>query len=435
MKPDDVKQVELSLLAGMLRWNDGIGDVIDAVRAEDFYAYHHRVIFTAILHLWDQGRPVDVEALADELQRRGQVQDVGGYGYLADLLQREPTGANSVHHAGIVHEQGLIRRLNAAAQQIVHDTAKAKAPAEELLQDAERAIYSLAETGYASRAVRLGELVEEVFERIDRRARKGGPLSGLPTGLIDLDAKTAGLHDADLIVLAARPSVGKTALALGVAGHLAIERGVPAYIASLEMSGPELTERLLCAWGRVDGHRLRKGTLTKEDADRLVDARARLADVPLFIDDTPNQSMLHIAATARRLKRREKIKLVVIDYLQLIEPENRRDPRHEQVAQVSRRLKGLAKELQLPVLALAQLSRASEEAERPRLSHLRESGAIEADADVVLLMHRPADARNTVDLIIAKQRNGPVGEVTLAFSKEFCRFENYAAGQPPLGGG
>jgi replicative DNA helicase len=261
-------------------------------------------------------------------------------------------------------------------------------------------------------------------------------ISGLSTGYIDLDEITAGLQNSELIIIAARPSVGKTAFSLNLVRNMAVEGGVPVFFVSLEQSRIELAERLLCCQSRVDSHKLRKGHLSDDETRKLIEAGGVLRNAKLYIDDTPGQGMLRIAANARRLKLRAGLKLVVIDYLQLIEPDNRRDPRQEQVAQISRRLKFLARELQIPVIALAQVNRSSEDRQdhRPRLADLRESGSIEQDADTVLMLHRPdrydPGQQGVIEVIVAKQRNGPTGEITLSYLKEFMRYEDFAVGSP-----
>ena len=293
--------------------------------------------------------------------------------------------------------------------------------------------------GITGQTFTLAQALTEAYDRIDTRQQNDQTsISGLPTGFIDLDEKTAGLQNSELIIMAARPSHGKTALAMNVARHVAVEDNQPVFVVSLEQSRIELAERLLCCQARVDSHKLRKGHLSSEDMQKLIEAGGILRNALLFIDDTPGQGMLRIAANARRLKLREKIKLVVIDYLQLIEPDNRRDSRQEQVAHISRRLKFLARELQIPVMALAQVNRSSEDRtdHKPRLADLRESGSIEQDADTVMLLHRPemyepGQHEGILEINIAKQRNGPTGEITLTFLKQFMRFENFV--EVPVG--
>jgi replicative DNA helicase len=441
--PPQNLDAERSVLGAMLRDNSVIEEVIPRhVTPEDFYTDAHQKVCRAILALRNppngrEGR-VDLVLLAEYLSEQKQIEDVGGYAKLAELWDASPTTVNAVHHAEIVRDKALLRALIHTTNEILRDGYDQAAPTEQVLGEAERKIIAIADRGVTAQTYTLQQILTEAYDRIDHRLQRAHTsVSGLATGFIDLDEKTAGLQNSELIILAARPSVGKTALALGIARHVAVEERLPVFFVSLEMSRVELAERLLCSQARVDGHKLRKGAISSEDQGKLLDAGSVLGRAKLFLDDSPGQSMLRIAANARRLKLREKIKLVVIDYLQLIEPENRRDPRQEQVAQTSRRLKFLAKELEIPVLALAQVNRSSEDRQdhRPRLSDLRESGSLEQDADTVLMLHRPemyepGQHEGTVEVIVAKQRNGPTGEITLTYLKQFMRFENFAVGIP-----
>lgn len=426
------KRAEQIVLGAVLRCPTMLDELTAVLRAEDFAWSHHGLIYRTFQDLAAAGTAISLEVLADDLHRRGLVEDVGGYAALKDLWEATATGGDALHFAARVRSRALIRRLNAAAGEVLSATSAGDGDAAALLEQAERSILAVGESGLGGDAVSAGEAVEEVFDRIDDRATRGGGLSGLATGFLDLDERTAGLQSSELCVLAARPSVGKTALAIGIVRHVAITLGLPVYFASLEQSRHELIERLLCSIARVDSHRLRKGTLTDYDSGRLLEARGPVKRAPLFIADQAHQTVAQIAAGARRQKRKHGVRLVVVDYLQLIAPEDRRAPRHEQVGAISRRLKGLARELRVPVLALCQLSRAAEEGDRPRLSHLRESGDIEANADLCLLMHRPATSPGTVEVIVAKNRNGPVGEVTLAFEARYTTFANYAAATVPF---
>jgi replicative DNA helicase len=428
----------------MLRDNGVIGDVLQIVgrSGEDFYADAHQKIFQAISKLYDDGKPVDLVMLAEYLREQKQIEDVGGYGYLGELWDAAPTAANAVYYAKIVRDKAVIRNLIHASTEILRDAYDQVQPADELLEGAEKKILDIAEKGVVGQTFTLQDAIHQAYDRIDTRAARGPTsVSGLATGFLDLDNLTAGLQNSELIIVAARPSVGKTAYALSMVRNVVVEEGQPALFVSLEQSRVELAERLLCSQARVSSHNLRKGHLSGEDMQKIMDAGGVLGRAKLFIDDSPGQGMLRIAANARRLKQRQGIKLVVIDYLQLIEPENRRDPRQEQVAQISRRLKFLAKELNIPVVALAQVNRSSEDRQdhRPRLADLRESGSIEQDADTVMILHRPelhepGQHEGVVEVIVAKQRNGPTGEVTLTFLKQYMRYENYAVGLPPFDG-
>jgi replicative DNA helicase len=436
--PPHSPEAERCVLGSMLRDNGMIGDVLQIVRTENFYADAHQKIFQTMVALYEQGHPIDLMTLANKLQEQKQIEDIGGYGYLAELWDAAPVAANAEYYARIVREKALIRHLIHAGTEVLRDAYDASLPADELLESAERRILDIAQMGITGQAFTLEEALRAAYDRIDTRSQRDQmSISGLPTGFIDLDDKTAGLQNSELIIIAARPSVGKTAMALNITHHVTVEENLPAFFVSLEQSRIELAERLLCCHARVDSHKLRKGHLSSEDMQKLIEAGDRLRRAKLFIDDTPGQGMLRIAANARRLKLRHQIKMVVIDYLQLIEPDNRRDSRQEQVANISRRLKFLAKELDIPVVALAQLNRSPEDRtdHRPRLADLRESGSIEMDADTVMLLHRPemyepGQAGGQVEVIIAKQRNGPTGEVNLTYIKQFMRFENFAVASP-----
>jgi replicative DNA helicase len=441
--PPQSREAERSVLGSMLRLNEVIGEVVQIVRADNFYTDAHQKIYDAIVSLYDRGHPADLITLAEELLRRGHLEDIGGYGYIGELFDAAPTAANAEYYAHIVRERALVRNLILASTEILKDAYDQVQPADELLASAERQILDIAQHGLTGQTFTLEEVLSEAYARIDER-HQGEQLSisGLSTGYRDLDEITAGLQKSELIIVAARPSVGKTAFALNLVRNITVGAKQSAFFVSLEQSRIELAERLLCAQAKVDSHRLRKGTLSGEDMERLIEAGGVLKNARLYIDDTPGQNMLRIAANARRLARRTRksakseLGVVIIDYLQLIEPDNRRDPRQEQVAQISRRLKFLARELAIPVVALAQVNRASEDRQdhRPRLADLRESGSIEQDADTVMLLHRPdryepgQHAEGLIDVIIGKQRNGPTGEVTLFYVKEHMRFEDYAVG-------
>ena len=434
--PPQSRDAERSVLGSMLRDNAVINDVLQILRTDNFYFDAHQKIFQALVDVYNAGHPVDMIILADALKTRKHFEDVGGDIYLADLWDAAPTAANAEYYAKIVREKAITRNLIHASTEILRDAYDQAQPADELLGSAERKILEIAERGMTGNTTTLMEAIDEAYTRIDQRTgKKSGSVSGVASGFVDLDALTAGFQNSELIILAARPSVGKTAFSLNIVRHVVVEEKLPVFFVSLEQAKVELAERLLAAQARVDSHRLRTGHLGSDDIGKLHVAGDTLRhSAKLFIDDTPGQGMLRIAASARRLKIKEGIRLVVIDYLQLIEPENRRDPRQEQVAQISRRLKFLARELELPVMALAQVNRSSEDRQdhRPRLADLRESGSIEQDADTCLMLHRPGrfdggTEDNIIEVIVAKQRNGPTGDVTLAYLKQYMRYENYAA--------
>ena len=433
--PPHNRDAERSLLGSMLRDNLIINEIVHLVKAEHFYVYGHQKLFDAITKLNDEGgKPADIVTVAEYLRQQKQLDDVGDVPYIAELIDAAPSAAHFRQYAEIIRNKAIVRNLIHACNELQQEAHDQSQPASELLDNAERRILEIAEMGITGDTITLYDALQEAWHRLDQRKSRGEhELSGIPTGYLDLDNLTAGFQNSELVVLAARPSVGKTAFALNIARHVAVEENVPVLFVSLEQARVELAERLLCCQARVDSHRLRRGHLSTEDMSKIMEAGDILSRAPLFIDDTPGQSMLRIAANARRLKKRHDLRLVMIDYLQLIDPDDRRESRQEQVAGISRRLKFLARELKVPVVALAQVNRSSEDRQdhRPRLSDLRESGAIEQDADTVMMLHRPdyhepGQQEGLVEVIVAKQRNGPTGEVTLMYVKQFMRFENHA---------
>ena len=436
--PPQSREAERSVLGSMLRDNRVINDVVQLLRAEDFYADAHQKTYQAIVTLHDKsGQPVDVVLLAEELKQRGHIEDIGGYAYLAELWDAAPTAANAEYYARIVRDRAVVRNLIHAGTEILRDAYDQAQPADDLVAQAEHKIFELAQMGISGQTVTLQEALRAAYDRIDKNSMGGKSITGISTGYADLDEITAGLQNQEVTIIAARPSVGKTSFALNMIRNIVLDDKQSVFFVSLEQSRIELAERLLCCHARVDSHKVRTGRLSGDDISKLIQAGGELGGARLFIDDNAGQGMLKIAANARRLKMRHDLKLVVIDYLQLIEPDNRRDPRQEQVAQVSRRLKFLAKELDIPVVALAQVNRSSEERQdhRPRLADLRESGSIEQDADVVMMLHRPdryepGQNEGVVEVIVGKNRNGPTGEITLAYIKQYMRFENLAVGTP-----
>ena len=385
--PPQNRDAERCVLGSMLRDNTVISDIIQIIHAENFYFDAHQKIFQAIVDIYDAGHPVDLVILAERLKQLKQIEDVGGYPYLGELWEAAPTAANAEYYARIVRDKGITRGLIHASTEILRDAYDQAQPADELLGSAERKILEIAEKGVTGTTSTLQDALKEAYKRLDQRVTHGvKEVSGLSTGFVDLDVLTAGLQNSELIILAARPSVGKTAFSLNLVRHIVVEEQAPVFFVSLEQAKVELAERLLAMQSKVDSHKIRKGHLNGDDMRKLVEAGDILGKSRLFIDDTPAQNMLRIAANGRRLKLRQGIRFIVIDYLQLIEPENRRDPRQEQVAQISRRLKFLARELEIPVMALAQVNRASEDRQdhRPRLSDLRESGCLAGDSLVTM---------------------------------------------------
>jgi replicative DNA helicase len=442
--PPHNREAERGVIGGVLRDPDTLPTVQQVIRADNFYFDAHQKIYQAVTDLSNENQPFDLVLLHERLKRNKQLDDVGGVVYLTELWDAVPTGANAEYHAKIVRDTAMVRNLIHAGNEILRDAYDRTESADELVSQAERKIMEIAKSNLVGETITLREALLEAQTRLDGRIGGNLGVSGLPTGYVDLDNLTTGLQNSELVIIAARPSVGKTAFALNVVRNIMTGHGhgEPAPVVvffSLEMARVELAERLLCCQSRVDSHKVRKGHLNSDDIQKIMDAGDVLRRARLYIDDTPSRSMIQIGATARRLdKKHEKdggLRLIVIDYLQLIEPENRRDPRQEQVAQISRRLKFLARELNVPVVALAQVNRASEDRQdhRPRLSDLRESGSIEQDADTCMMLHRPgkfggeAKDDNVLEVIIAKQRNGPTGDISLTWRKEYNRYENYIA--------
>src|SRR6185436_6911910 len=392
-------EAERAVIGSLLLLPEACDEVALIVRPEDFYDGAHRSIFTHMLALHEGGRQIDPMLLSQLLKDAGQYESVGGAAFLLEPSQEVATAAHAEHYARIVRDKAVIRSLIHASTDIIQEAYETGSDARQMLARAEERVFSILDNKGDTQVRSVRDVLHDSLARIDARMQREHACGGLETGLIDFDDLTGGLHDSELVILAARPSMGKTALAINIAEHISIDErgpGKPVLVVSLEMSALELGDRLLCSRARVNSHRLRNGQLTQEESRRLIETAADVSRAPLFIDDSPSRNMTEIAATARRLKRQDSLSLIVIDYLQLIEPDNPRDPRQEQVARISRRLKGLARELSVPVLCLAQLNRqveASRES-RPQLSHLRESGAIEQDADVVMFVHREEFYRN-----------------------------------------
>jgi replicative DNA helicase len=439
-QPPRSLEAERAVLGSLLLLPEAADEVALIVRPEDFYDDAHRRIFGHMLALHEDDRQIDPLLLAQRLKDSGVSEAVGGAAYLLELGQEVATAAHAEFYARIIREKAVLRSLIHAGTDIVQEAYEPSVDAREMLARAEERVFRILDTKGDTQVRTVREVLHESLARIDARLQHHHAYGGLETGFIDFDEMTGGLHGSELVILAARPSMGKTALALNIAEHIAIdEQGPrkPVLVISLEMSALELGDRLLCSRARVNGHRLRNGQISGDDSRKLVQTAAGVSQAPLFIDDSPSRNVTEIAATARRLKRQEDLGLAVIDYLQLIEPDNPRDPRQEQVARISRRLKGLARELNIPVLCLAQLNRQVEASRdnKPQLSHLRESGAIEQDADVVAFIHREEfyqtndedreRVKGQADLLIRKQRNGPTGDIKLTWLHEFTRFENY----------
>ncbi|MDI6800296.1 MAG: replicative DNA helicase [Actinomycetota bacterium] len=434
--PPHNNEAEQSLLGSMIISSEVIAETADKISAQDFYRPTHQKIFEAITSLYTKGEAVDPITVAEELEATGQLEAVGGRAYIHTLINVVPTAANAKYYAEIVEKNSVIRSLIRAATDVVNMGYEGIDDIGLLIDEAESKIFSVSKRRISEKFAHIKELLKEGFEHIEKLQRRGAAVSGLPTGLTDLDEKTSGLHPSDLIVIAARPSMGKTSLVLSIAQHVAIEEKTPVAIFSLEMSRQQLAQRLLCSEARVDVQLLRSGRLASEDWRDLSFAAGRLAEAPLYIDDTPSITMMEVRAKARRLMAKHKLGLIVVDYLQLMQSRTRSESRQQEISEISRSLKILGRELDVPVIAVSQLSRAVESRtdKRPLLSDLRESGAIEQDADLVIFIYRDdyynrdSDEKGIAEVILSKHRNGPTGTIKLAFLEQYTRFVNLAKG-------
>jgi len=430
--PPQNLDAERSVLGAMLLDADAIPRVIELLEEDFFYRDAHRKIYRAIVTLFDRNEAADLLTTVEMLRKQGSLEAVGGAAYVAELLDAVPTAANVDYYARIVREKALVRSLIAACTQVVTEAYDEAGEADELLDNAERLIFEIAERKLSGPLVPVGDLVVESMERLESIARDKSGITGIPTGFRDLDRKLSGLHNSELIIVAGRTAMGKTSFGLNIAEHVAIKEGRNVAIFSLEMSNENLVQRLLCSLGRVNWHHLRSGYLAHEEFAKLPMAADKLSRAPIYIDDTPSLSVLEIKAKSRRLKAAGKLDLVIVDYLQMVQGRGRAETRQQEVSEISRSLKGLARELNIPVIALSQLSREVDKREShlPVLSDLRESGSIEQDADVVLMLHRDweytANEEHKYKAIVkvAKQRNGPTGTVDLIFEMDYSRFEN-----------
>ena len=413
-------------------------DEIASLRADDFFDEANQKIYEHLREMHDQGQKIDITLLVSRLRTSGDYEKVGGAAYLAKLSGAVPNAAHAVFYAGIVTEKAVYRKLIEASTEILRDSYDQASDARELCAQAEQKVFAIMDGRSGNSVSSISDVLHAAMDRMEARMSGEHVDGGCETGFTDFDTMTGGLHNGELVILAARPSMGKTALAMNIGESVAIDLKQPVLFVSLEMSGIELADRMLCSLSRVNGHRMRNGTISSDDRERLIRKANEISEAPLFVDDSPSRTVSEIAAAARRIKRREdSLGLIVIDYLQLIEPDNSRDPRQEQVAKIARRLKGVARELEVPLLCLSQLNRQAEDSKdhRPKLSHLRESGAIEQDADVVMFVHREeyyhrgedkAQYAGQAEIIIAKQRNGPIGDVQLTWEGDFTRFSDRA---------
>ena len=420
-------EAEQSVLGSMLIEKQAILRAMEILRPQDFYREAHQQIYRVMTDLFDHGQAVDLITVTEALRQEGLLEQVGGIPYLTTLANLVPTAANVEHYAKIVEEKAILRELIKAATEIVARGYAGKDDVDILLDQAEQAIFDVSQRRTVQGYVALKDVLIETLERIEYVYANKDGATGVPTGFRELDQLTSGLQPSDLVILAARPSVGKTSFALNIARHAAVKDKTPVAIFSLEMSREQIAQRLLCYEAGVNGQNLRQGFLNDNDWKRLSTALGRLGEAPIFIDDTPNISIMELRTKARRIKVEHGLGLVVVDYLQLMQARGRQENRQQEISEISRSLKALARELKAPVLALSQLSRAVEQRQdrRPMLSDLRESGAIEQDADVVMFLYASpeAESTNVIELIVAKQRNGPIGSVKLYFLKDIGRFQ------------
>jgi len=424
---------EQSVLGGMLLSKDAIADVVEVLKAEDFYQPQHQTVFNAVLDLYGRGEPADAITVSDELTRRGEITRIGGAPYLHTLLSAVPTAANAAYYAKIVADRAVQRRLIEAGTRIVqmgYGADGGLGDVSDVVDRAQAEVYAVTGDQRSSDYVQLSELLQPTSDEIERIGGRDGDLSGVTTGFADLDALTHGLHPGQLIIVAARPAIGKSTLGLDFARAASISGGKASVVFSLEMSRSEICMRLLSAEARVPLQHMRTGKMTDDDWSRLARRMGEVAEAPLFIDDTPNMTMMEIRAKARRLKQRHDLSLVIVDYLQLMSSHRRVESRQLEVSEMSRSLKLLAKELDVPVVAISQLNRGPEQRtdKRPMISDLRESGSLEQDADVVILLYREdafekeSPRAGEADFIVAKHRNGPTSTVTVAFQGHYSRF-------------
>jgi len=434
-------EAEKSVLGAILIHNEAFNHAAELIDSRDFFRDAHRRIFDKMVALSERNDPIDFVTLREELGRSNELEEVGGPAYIASLADGVPRSANVEHYARIVKEKATLRNLIHSANRILSEAYRAEEDAEVILDGAEKAIFEIAEDRIREGFVPLRDLVQSSFATIEKLQQHKGLVTGVPTGFVDLDEMTSGLQPSDLILVAARPSMGKTSFVLNIAQHIGTQTDMTVGFFSLEMSKEQLFMRMLTAEARIDAHRFRSGFLNEKDYGRLSHALGTLAEARVFIDDTASVGVLEMRAKARRLQAEHGLHILIIDYIQLMQGRGRFESRQAEIASISRSLKGLAKELKIPIVALSQLSRASETRSdhRPQLSDLRESGALEQDADVVMFIYRSEQYRTedgqvnqedqgTAEIIIGKQRNGPVGTAKLAFIKEHTRFENLAHG-------
>jgi replicative DNA helicase len=425
----------MALLGSMIMDEDALHNALAVAREEHFYKENHKAIFRAIISLYNANKVVDLVTLTDELKKLKTLDEVGGAAYLTELTNAVPSATNVAHYARIVKEKSMLRTLIHNASTIVGEAYESQTKVDEVLDHAEQLIFEISDNRVETSNLPLREIIKDSIEAIDNLYQRKAHVTGVPTGFVDFDVRTAGLQSSDFIVIAGRPSMGKSSFALGIAEHVGVVEKIPVAFFSLEMSKEQLAQRMICSHARVDAHRVRTGFLSASDWPKLTQAAGKLSEAKIFIDDSPSLTIFELRAKARRLKSQHDIKLLVLDYLQLMRGPSDVESKQQEISEISRSLKALARELKVPLIAISQLSRAVESRteHRPQLSDLRESGAIEQDADLVVFLLREEyynpteDNQGIAEAIIAKQRNGPVGSLKLSFIKEYARFENLAS--------
>ncbi|HXL01669.1 MAG TPA: replicative DNA helicase [Candidatus Atribacteria bacterium] len=431
--PHDL-EAEQATLGSMLLDKEALLRVLDILQPEDFYKENHRLIFESIVELFEEDQACDIVTLVAKLRQKNQLEAVGGMDYVTQLVNIVPTAANAEYYAHIVEEKSIFRSVINLCTRIIRESYNSDLDAKELLDRAQNWILQLSQKKIRYDFVPLKAIINEAFDRIEELYHRDEHVTGVPSGFVDLDLITAGFQPSDFVVVAARPGMGKTSLCLNIAQYVGTKKNVPVAIFSLEMSKDQIAQRMLCSEARIDAAKVRKGFIAEREWPELARAAGRLAEANIFIDDTPSISVLELRAKSRRLKAEKDLGLVIVDYLQLMRGYGRPENRQQEISEISRSLKAMARELNVPVIAVSQLSRAVEQRtpKRPQLSDLRESGAIEQDADLVLLIYREdyynpnSSKKGIAEIIVAKQRNGPIGTVDLMFQKDYARFENLA---------
>ncbi|MCF7940153.1 MAG: replicative DNA helicase [Spirochaetia bacterium] len=433
--PPHNKDAERAVIGATLIDQEAAPTALEFLRAKDFYVKAHSIIFTAVEYLSNSGEVIDLITMTEELKRTGMLESCGGVSYIASLTSDVPTTANIAFYAKIVSGLSIRRQLLKISNELIAKAYDESEDTQELLADAEKKIFDITDASSTTGSyMAASEIVKDAVDMIEKLYHSGGDYSGVPSGFPELDNHTSGFQNSEFIIIGARPSVGKTAFALTMASNIAVRKNIPVGFFTLEMSGKSLMQRLFSAEARIDSKKLRSGMLKHSDFTKLTEAAGRLYEAPLYIEDTPNIKLLDLRAKARRMKKNEDIKIIFIDYIGLIESDQKGNiPRHEQVAEISRSLKALARELDIPIVCLSQVGRQSEGKE-PTLADLRESGSIEQDADVVMFIHKKRDTEKDIaeenkavidtDIILAKQRNGPIGTVRLGFVPRYTKFES-----------